>query len=131
MSEWMFKGIEVSVQTSPVPEIMGDPLRLEQAFINIFSNAAEAMPEGGRLNVRTYCEGSEVLAEISDTGTGFGEEEGSKIFEPFYTTKKGGSGTGLGLCICSEIVQQHNGDISISSSQGKGTTVTLRFPAGG
>lgn len=115
----------------PVREVKGDLGKMEQVFINILSNAADAMPEGGDIFTTTEQQGDEVRIRISDTGAGIPPENLSRVFDPFFTTKETGTGTGLGLSICYGIVQQHRGTIEISSAGGKGTTVTVRLPTGG
>jgi two-component system NtrC family sensor kinase len=121
--------VVVEQDLAPVPEVMGDRLKLEQVFINVLSNALEAMPEGGRLSIATVSNEGMVEVRISDTGTGIAEENLSKVFDPFFTTKEVGSGTGLGLYLCYGIIRQHCGLIDISSSVGQGTTVSISIPA--
>ncbi|MCK9420728.1 MAG: ATP-binding protein [Nitrospirae bacterium] len=115
----------------PVREVTGDLSKMEQVFINLLSNAADAMPEGGDIFITTGLQGDDVEIRISDTGSGIPPENLSRVFDPFFTTKETGSGTGLGLSICYGIVKQHRGTIEIDSTGGKGTTVTVRLPAGG
>ena len=114
---------------APVPEVRGDRGKLEQVFINILSNALEAMPEGGKVTITTALREGMVEADIADTGTGIAEEIVSNVFEPFFTTKEVGSGTGLGLYLCYGIIKQHHGRIELSSIVGQGTTVTIKLPA--
>ena len=114
---------------APVPDVMGDPGKLEQVFINILSNAAEAMPHGGRITIRTGFDRGNVRVQIEDTGIGMADEYQSRVFDPFFTTKDIGTGTGLGLSICYGIVKQHKGSIDLSSVLGKGTSVTIKIPA--
>ncbi len=112
---------------SDVPDVMGDPGKLEQVFINILNNSVEAMPNGGSISISTSHSNSEVKIEISDTGIGISEENLPRVFDPFFTTKEIGRGTGLGLSICHGIINQHNGTIDISSTAGKGTTVIIKL----
>ena len=112
-------------------EVSGDLGKIEQVFINLLSNAVDAMPEGGDIFIATGQQGDEVQIRISDTGPGISPENLSRVFDPFFTTKEAGSGTGLGLSICYGIVKQHGGTIELSSTEGKGTTVTVHLPAGG
>ena len=114
---------------SLVPEVLGDPGKLEQVFINVLANAEEAMREGGRLSISTKLRKGMIEASIIDTGTGIAEENLSRVFDPFYTTKEIGSGTGLGLSICYGIIHQHRGSMKISSAVGQGTTVTITIPS--
>lgn len=104
-----------------------DPYDLQQVLINLIINAVQSMPEGGILTIKAFCKRSKVVLEVSDTGEGIGEENISKIFDPFYTTKSPGEGTGLGLWMTYEIVNSYGGDISVASRKNKGTTflVTL------
>jgi signal transduction histidine kinase len=101
--------------------------QLEQLFLNLFLNARDAMPQGGTLHIRLRSEGSDILVECADTGEGIPAELLDHIFEPFFTTKAHGSG--LGLSIARDIVQQHGGSITVSSTPGVGTLVTVRLPA--
>ena len=123
--------------------ILGSSTHLSKTVMNLVSNAAEAMPEGGRLSISTenrhidrpirgyddVIEGDYVVLTISDTGTGIASDDLEKIFEPFYTKKKmGRSGTGLGMAVVWGTVKDHNGYINVQSTEGKGTTFTLYFP---
>ena len=124
--------------------ILGSSTHLSKTAMNLISNAAEAMPEGGNLIVSTenryidrpikgyddVREGDYVVLTISDTGTGIASDDLDKIFEPFYTKKKmGRSGTGLGMAVVWGTVKDHNGYIDVQSTEGKGTTFTLYFSA--
>jgi PAS domain S-box-containing protein len=131
--------VEVELDLDPdVPEILAEHNRLEQVFINLVSNAIDAMdekdnqPETGdrekRLKITSFAENGHVCIKVADTGIGMSEEVKNKIFEPFYTTKKVGKGTGLGVSISYGIVQDYRGSIEIESEVGKGTTFTLKFP---
>jgi len=126
-----------------VLNILGSPTHLSKTIMNLVSNAAEAMPEGGRLTLSTenryidrpirgyedVVEGDYVVLTISDTGTGIAPNDIEKIFEPFYTKKKmGRSGTGLGMAVVWGTIKDHNGYIDVQSTEGKGTTFTLHFP---
>jgi PAS domain S-box-containing protein len=121
-----------------IPEILAEHNRLEQVFINLVSNAIDAMDEKDkrpeisdkekRLTIRSFAENGHVFVKVIDTGIGMSEEVKNKIFEPFYTTKKVGKGTGLGISISYGIVQDYKGSIEIASEVGKGTAFTLKFP---
>jgi len=115
---------------APVPTIRGDKGKLEQVFINIFSNAADSMPEGGRITISTLLKEGMVEAMVADTGSGISSENMVRVFDTLFTTKEAGSGTGLGLSLCKEIIRQHLGSIDISSIEGQGTTVTIKIPIG-
>ncbi|MCS7169694.1 MAG: ATP-binding protein, partial [Candidatus Kapabacteria bacterium] len=110
----------------PTAVILGNAAQLEQLFLNLFLNARDAMPDGGVLRITLSCEGNHLIVECSDTGHGIPADVLEHVFEPFFTTKPQGSG--LGLSIARNIVQQHGGDITIASQPSMGTTVTLRFP---
>ncbi len=124
--------------------ISGSPVHISKAVMNLINNAAEAMPQGGKILISTenryldrpiqgydnITEGDYVGLSVSDTGTGITPEDMSKIFEPFYTKKKmGRSGTGLGTTVVWGTVKDHSGYIDVQSAEGKGTTFTLYFPA--
>ena len=114
------------------PCIHADRQQLRQLFLNLFTNASDAMPRGGTLTVRVTAppESKQVIIEVADTGTGISPEILPKVVEPFYTTKPEGEGTGLGLAICRRIVQEHNGTFDITSEgiPGKGTTARISLP---
>jgi two-component system NtrC family sensor kinase len=119
-----------------LPTIHGDADRLQQVFINLFNNALDAMTDGGELRVRTFTEGPDANAsalyscvEFSDTGCGMTPEVQAKIFDPLYTTKERGRGTGLGLVVVSQVVSDHSGSVEVESDPGGGTRFVLRFPA--
>ena len=115
------------VEHENVPKIMADPEFLRSVFNNLFINAVQAMGnEGGNLNVKISPDDGFVRFEISDTGIGIPEENVSKIFEPYFSTKE--TGTGLGLAIVQKIVDVHNGTIDVQSNNGAGTKFTVRLP---
>ena len=120
-------GIEVRKDFQPIPMIMADPEQLRQVFLNLFTNAADAMPSGGTLTLRARG-GQNLLIEIVDTGTGIAAADLPRVMETFFTTKPSGKGTGLGLPICRRIVEAHGGTISIESEPGRGTTVRIVLP---
>ncbi len=128
LMQYKLSAIRVQQDLTPVSDIMGDPGKLEQVFINILANSLEAMPEGGAISVSTSQKGDFIRVRISDTGGGIAAENVSRVFDPFFTTKEIGKGTGLGLSICYGIIKQHQGTISISSTTGEGTTVSIRLP---
>jgi two-component system, NtrC family, sensor kinase len=105
----------------------GFEFKLQQVFLNLLLNARDAMPRGGWLTIATRVEGSEAVAEVSDTGSGIPAEHLSRIYDPFFTTKAIGQGTGLGLSITYGIVREHDGAIHCESAAGQGTRFTLRF----
>ncbi len=111
-----------------MPKTMADPLKLQQVFLNLLLNAADAMPEGGTITLQTvYDEPSnKIWITVTDTGKGFSETVLSKIFEPFLTTKP--KGTGLGLAIVKRLVEQHGGSVAVESRPGKGTSIIMSLP---
>ncbi|GMU20538.1 MAG: hypothetical protein AMXMBFR13_06350 [Phycisphaerae bacterium] len=114
--------------TQGLPAVLGDQNQLQQVLLNLSLNACEAMPEGGTLKLNTQVRADEVIVTVADTGHGIGSEDIDKIFEPFYTTKPQGKGTGLGLSVSYGIVQQHGGNIEVTSEPGKGTVFTVALP---
>src|SRR5579883_640619 len=115
-----------------VPLIYADRQHLRQVFLNLFTNAADAMPKGGRLTLRVHpgelAGAPAVVIEVIDTGTGIPAEWLERVFEPFFTTKEEGKGTGLGLAICKRIILQHHGKLELSSMLGTGTTFRITLP---
>ncbi|MBI4964447.1 MAG: response regulator [Desulfomonile tiedjei] len=113
-----------------VPEVVVDSNLMEQVFMNIILNALDAMHGSGALTVRTRRQNGWLEIDLEDTGAGMPESMLDKIFDPFFTTKDSteGMGMGLGLAISYGIVKNHNGDIQVSSKEGKGTTFTVRLP---
>ncbi|MEW6220360.1 MAG: ATP-binding protein [Thermodesulfobacteriota bacterium] len=120
--------IRVELTTDPAClPVAGDPRRLEQVFLNLAKNAVEAMVNGGRLQLATRFLGDAVEATVADEGCGIAADLRDKVFTPFYTTKKGG--TGLGLGIARQIVEAHPGSsFSMESQEGQGTTFRIRLP---
>jgi signal transduction histidine kinase len=116
-----------------LPTIQADRQQLRQLFLNLLTNAGDAMPQGGTLTLnakRSVLRDAEaVQIDFSDSGEGISPQNLEKIWEPFFTTKPEGKGTGLGLAICRRIVEEHGGKIDIESSAGSGTTVHIVFPA--
>lgn len=113
---------------APLPPVPCYPRQLDQVFINLLINAAQAIADKGTITVTTRHDSAHVLVAITDTGAGIAKENLKKIFDPFYTTKPVGKGTGLGLNVVYNIVKRHRGAISVKSEVGKGTTFTLRLP---
>jgi two-component system NtrC family sensor kinase len=103
-----------------------DPEQIERVFINMFTNAVEAMSGEGNLTVKIVPEGDFVKIKVSDTGKGMPGKDVENIFEPFFTTKN--KGTGLGLAIVFNVIKKHNGEISVQSEEGKGTTFNITLP---
>jgi two-component system, NtrC family, sensor kinase len=114
------------------PKIYGDSGYLHQVFLNLINNSADAMPRGGQLRIELLApapeEPPEVVVVVADTGGGMSQETLAHIFDPMFTTKQIGTGAGLGLAICDQILRQHGGTIGVESEPGRGTTFTLRLP---
>lgn len=123
------QSINLNIKIPEEIEIWGELDKLQQVFLNIISNAIDAMPDGGTLKIEAERKENQVMIKISDTGVGIKREHLNRIFEPFFTTKGYGRGTGLGLSISYQIVKEHNGDITVDSEPGKGTTFTISLPA--
>ena len=124
----LYQSVEILEDLDPaLPAIQADPMQLHQMLVNLMNNAAEVMADGGELTLRTRCGPAPgfVAIEVQDTGTGISEEHMKRIFTPFFTTKPIGKGTGLGLAIVYGIVKMHQGQISVQSEIGKGTTFTI------
>ena len=129
--EEKLSGLSIAVvkRLEPTPAIQGDAERLQQLFLNLFLNAADAMPGGGSLQVELAPDGADAVAvTVTDTGCGMSPEVMARIFEPFFTTKAGGQGHGLGLMVARGIVSDHGGRLDVSSREGHGTRFTARFP---
>ncbi|HLC41174.1 MAG TPA: ATP-binding protein [Methylomirabilota bacterium] len=119
--------IDMSLTAGRIQTIAGDPASLREVVMNLLLNAIEALPNGGRITVKTWASGDSVYCSVADTGVGMPEDIRRRAFELFFTTK-GSKSTGLGLSMAYGVVQQHGGEISIESEEGKGTTVTFRLP---
>jgi len=127
----LFQNIKIKKSyVSNLPKIVADSAQLQQVFVNIILNAAEAMNGNGILTLSTSLNGGGTFIEIkfSDTGHGIKEEDQKRLFEPFFTTKEVGKGTGLGLAISYSIIQKHRGTIEVKSEVGKGSTFNVRLP---
>ena len=115
-----------------LPQTWGDSNQLQQVFLNLWSNARDAMQQGGKISVRTFSvnhEGLWVCAEVRDSGQGIPPEIIGRIFDPFFTTKGTREGAGLGLAVSYGIVKSHGGSIQVESRPAQGATFTLKFPA--
>lgn len=124
-------GIEVQPSFEKrLPTILGDAGELQEAFLNLLTNAMDAMPNGGTLRLETRSIDGAVRVTVADTGVGIAEADLPKIYEPFFTTKGQGKGTGLGLSICRNIVKAHGGEIEVESRLGAGTMWMITLPVG-
>ncbi|MBE0409151.1 MAG: cache domain-containing protein [Anaerolineales bacterium] len=124
------ENIEFWIELDPnLPKIEVDPAQIQQILFNLIENAVEALPEGGKIFIRTRNQPSDMITiEIEDTGVGIPADKLSLLFKPFYTTKPLGKGTGLGLAIVYGIIKLHRGQITVSSEVSKGTTFTIQLP---
>jgi len=127
------RGVRVEPDYQPgLPAIFADRQQLRQVFLNLFTNAADAMPSGGRLTVRArpsaLTAGPAIVVEVADTGVGIPPEHLPHVTDPFFTTKEEDKETGLGLAICKRIVGQHGGRLDLASTVGQGTTVLITLP---
>jgi two-component system NtrC family sensor kinase len=125
-------GVKVDTKLDPnLPDLLGSEDQLQQVFMNMLSNAAEAMePGGGRLTIETkhLLREDKLQINFKDTGPGIPEDDIPKLFEPFFTTKKKGKGVGLGLSVAYGIIQEHNGSIYVKSEVEQGTTFQVKLP---
>jgi two-component system NtrC family sensor kinase len=119
--------IQIVKQYGNIPRVECHPNALNQVFVNLLVNAAQAIPERGTITIKTSKKADSVRIAISDTGVGIPAENLSKVFDPGFTTKGVGVGTGLGLSICYKIIQEHQGKIEVESSD-RGTTFTIVLP---
>jgi two-component system NtrC family sensor kinase len=130
--EFTQSGIKILKDYEDIPSVMADSAQLQQVVLNLFKNAHDAIVETGRgegtLKVSLRKGDGLVIFEVSDDGIGIPEELINRIFEPFFTTKPVGKGTGLGLSITYGIIKAHNGNISVKSKHGEGTTFTIELP---
>jgi two-component system NtrC family sensor kinase len=131
------RGVELASSLAPsIPSVLGDPTYLQTLFLNLITNALDAMPNGGRLTINTQEDtvpsssdnGRWLKISIIDTGIGITEEAKKMIFDPFFTSKKMGEGTGLGLTICDKIVREHAGRLEVESAVGKGSSFFVFIP---
>ena len=129
-NQMMLSGIQPRVKIAPgIPRISGTLRHLQQVFLNLFLNAIHSMPDGGELTVKAKPYSHEfVRIDVNDTGVGIKAEDLQKIFDPFYTTKGVGRGTGLGLSVTYAIVKEHGGYIEVESEVGKGSTFSVYIP---
>ncbi len=112
-----------------LPEAFGNAGKLQQVFMNLILNARDAMPGGGSLTLETENSDHMLIVRVRDTGIGIAAENIAKIYDPFFTTKSVGQGTGLGLAVSYGIVQEHGGRIFVDSAPGRGTTFTIKIPS--
>ncbi len=135
LTEYYFRSHKIEIVRqfdSSLPTIQADPEQLRQVFLNLMTNASDAMPEGGRLIISARVQADDkaqnIRIELKDSGSGIAPADLEKLWEPFFTTKPEGKGTGLGLAICRRVVEEHHGTIAIESRP-EGTTVCIILPA--
>jgi signal transduction histidine kinase len=121
---------DVRMELGKLPLVECAPSQIDQVFLNLIVNAAQAMPAGkmGMIDIRTDCNDKQVWVEVKDNGPGIPPEVVKKIFDPFFTTKDPGTGTGLGLSVSQNIIQQHGGTLTVDSTVGVGTTFKITLP---
>ncbi len=116
-----------------VPPVLGSPARLAQVFFNLVVNAAQAIPEGDRagneIRIVLFAKGADVVVEVHDSGRGIVPAHLGHVFEPFFTTRPVGLGSGLGLSVCHNVISAHRGSIDVTSTPGKGSCFSVRLPA--
>ncbi|NMG31378.1 ATP-binding protein [Aromatoleum evansii] len=122
------KNIELVEEYGQLPSVECNPSQLNQVFLNLINNAAQAIEGPGRIRIRSFAEGDQVHVEVQDNGRGIPDDVLPHIFDLYYTTKPAGEGTGLGLAIARNIVTEHGGDITVSTRIGVGTTFTVTLP---
>ena len=119
--------IHIDIETGEkLPEISADRSQIKQVYFNVLKNSCEAMEGGGTVKVRTRLDDEYVYLQFGDTGGGIADEDFSKVFHPYFSTKKGGHG--LGMMIVQRIMRDHGAKVGIDSRLGAGTVVTLQFP---
>jgi signal transduction histidine kinase len=125
-----FKHVSLSIEKeADLPKIFADRVHAQQALLNIVMNAAQAMPDGGPLLIRTGKRGTDYAwISVTDHGDGIAADDLAKIFEPFFTTKARGEGTGLGLSLTKKLVEANKGRVEVESTKGQGSTFRLLFP---
>jgi signal transduction histidine kinase len=130
VTEHALMDVKVSRGLTPnLPLVDGNANQLQQVFTNIVINAGKAMSKGGTLFVETRAENGHVHIAFRDTGVGMPKAVIARVFEPFFTTRKVGEGTGLGLSVSYGLVKAHGGEIHVESEEGRGTTFTVILPA--
>lgn len=124
-----FKNVEIVLEKEPdLPPVSVDKIHVQQTMVNILMNAAQAMPDGGKIMIKTGKGDQYAFISITDSGVGIKEGDLERIFEPFFTTKEKEQGTGLGLSLCKRLIEANAGKIEVKSEVGKGTTFTIMIP---
>jgi two-component system, NtrC family, sensor kinase len=130
--EVQLRNTQIDVQRNyekDLPLISGHAPKLQQVFMNLILNARDAMAQGGTLEITTESDIDSVYVSFRDSGSGIAPEHLARIYDPFFTTKQIGKGTGLGLAVSYGIVQDHSGQITVNSTLEQGTTFRIAFPA--
>lgn len=122
------KSVELTEELGALPTVECNPSQLNQVFLNLINNAAQAIDGQGRVTVRSRADDDQVVVEIEDTGHGIPDDVLPHVFDLYFTTKAAGEGTGLGLAIARDIVRQHGGDITVKTRVGEGSTFTVTLP---
>jgi len=123
--------VTIKVDVPDDIQVYGGPDPIERVLINLFDNAVQAMEDGGEITITAFpreATNDRLCLQVQDNGSGIPEEDLGRIFDPFYSTKEVGKGSGLGLSIVYGIIEQHGGEISVTSKEGKGTTFSVYFP---
>ena len=123
------KGIKINIkkELSPLPTTSGSAAELREVFTNLINNAADAMPQGGTIKIKTFKEDSLIVVKVEDTGVGIAADRSDKVFDPFFTNK-GVKSSGLGLSVSYGIISRHQGTIIVDSIEGQGTVFTIKLP---
>ena len=121
--------LHVKIETDLAPNLPMPGCDLTQVLLNLSKNALDAMPDGGTLRFGTALRDGTVIITVADTGAGISPAVMKRLFDPFFTTKERGKGTGLGLAICHDMIEKHRGTIGVESTEGTGTTFTIKLPA--
>lgn len=124
-----FKNVRLEViKADSLPFVRADKIHIQQCLVNLIMNAAQAMPDGGLIKIKTGVEKDYVFISVTDNGIGIKKELLDRIFEPFYTTKEKEDGTGLGLSLCKRLIEANKGKIEVESIEGKGSTFKILLP---
>jgi PAS domain S-box-containing protein len=123
------KGVKINIEKefSTLPSTSGSASELREVFTNLINNSIDAMPQGGDIKIKTFKKDSYIYIKVKDTGVGIANDRKDRIFDPFFTTK-GVHSSGLGLSVSYGIINRHQGTITVDSTEGQGTTFTIRFP---
>ncbi|TQV80019.1 sensor histidine kinase [Aliikangiella coralliicola] len=122
------KSININIRQYPIEPTYCKPSHINQLLLNLLNNASDAMGSEGEISILCQMKNNDIFVEVTDNGCGINEEDVKHVFEPFFTTKDVGSGTGLGLTVCQDIIRAHDGSISLSSKIGLGTSVKILLP---